>query len=165
MSRTAYVGYGDDGFWAYDVALGIFLKHLIEVAEPRASEPGTDWLKEAISWWRVIAGVGGGTYGLTIEQSWSQAQRGLFVELARQACDLMAKRKRWSAKQVTSWPILDDLNICPRGARFISTGPVIELGQAVIGLVEGMLPGSPLGTWWLFGTPTGRDTIRKREQP
>jgi hypothetical protein len=164
VSRTAFVSYGDGGFWAYDVALGIFLKHLIEVAEARAAEPDAGWLREAVASWRVIAGLGQGTCGLEIKQSWQQAHRELFVELARQACDLMAKRRRWSAKEVTSWPILDDLRIFPRGAKFISTAPVIELAHAVIGLAEGTLPEPPPGTWWIFGTPEGRDTIRKLEQ-
>jgi hypothetical protein len=75
----------------------------------------------------------------------------------------MAKRKRFSAKEVTAWPILDDLRIFPRGAKFISTAPVIELGQAIIGLVKRSLPEAPAGTWWLFGTPERRDTIRRRE--
>jgi hypothetical protein len=164
VSRTAFVNYGDDGFWAYDVALSIFLKHLIDVAEPRAGEPDTRWLREEVASWRVIAGPCQGTYGLEIKQSWSQAQRELFVELARQVCDLMAKRETWSAKEITSWPILDDARIFSRGARLISTAPIIELGQAVVGLAEGTLPEPPPGTWWFFGTPEGRDTIRKREQ-
>jgi hypothetical protein len=162
VSQTAFVSYGDDGFWVYDVGLSIFLKHLIDVAEPRANEPDAGWLLEAIAWRRVVAACQG-TFGLEIQQPWPQAQRELFVALARQACDLMAKRKKWSAKEVTSWPIKDDERIFPRGAKFISTAPVIELGRAVIGLIEGTLPEPPQGTYWFFGTPKGRDTLRKRE--
>ena len=33
MSQTQYVKYANRGFWAYDVALGVFLKHLIDAAE------------------------------------------------------------------------------------------------------------------------------------
>jgi hypothetical protein len=163
VSRTAFVKYDDDGFWAYDVALSIFLKHLIDAAESRADEPETGWLREEVASWRVIAGPCQGQFGLPIKQSWSQAQREFFVELARQACDLMAKGERWSAEEVASWPILDDARIHPRVAQFISTAPVVELGQAIVGLAQSTLPEPPPGTWWLFGTPRGRDTIRKRE--
>jgi hypothetical protein len=34
MSKNKYVAFGDEGFWSYDVALDIFLKHLIDIAEP-----------------------------------------------------------------------------------------------------------------------------------
>jgi hypothetical protein len=163
VSRTAFVNYGDAGFWAYDVALSIFLKHLIDVVEPRADEPRASWLREEVARWRVTAGPCQGTSGLEIKQSWSQAQLELFVELVRQVCDLMAKRQTWSAEEVTSWPILDDARIFPRDATLISTALVIQLGQAVVGLAEGTLPESPAGTWWLFGAPDGQDTIRKRE--
>jgi len=164
VSRTAFVSFGGDGFWVYDVAQSIFLKHLIDVAEPRANYPDAGWLREAIAWWRVVAGPGQGTYGFQIEQSWSATQRALFVELARQACDLMAKRTTWSGEEISSWPIHDDDRIFTRGAEFIATAPVIELGNAVIGLAECTLPEAPQGTWWFFGTPKGKDTIRKREE-
>ena len=165
VSKTAFVRYGDDGFWTYDVALSIFLKHLIDVAQPRANEPDAGWLGEEAAWWRVVAGVGEGAYGFEIKRPWSRAQRDLFVELARQACDVMAKRDGWSAEEVTSWLMLDNARICPRSATFIATAPVIELGQAIVALAEGTLPEPPPGTWWFFGTPRGRDTLRMREPP
>ena len=34
MSKTQHVEYRGRTFWAYDVALGVFLKYLIDAAEP-----------------------------------------------------------------------------------------------------------------------------------
>jgi hypothetical protein len=45
VSKTQYAEYGDRGFWTYNVALGIFLKHLIDADE--ASHPmllATVWI-------------------------------------------------------------------------------------------------------------------------
>ena len=164
MSRTVFVSCGNDGFWAYDIALSILLKHMIDVAEPRASEADADWLRESVEWWRIVAGPCQGTYGLEIEQSWSETQRELFVELTRQACDRMVRRKRWSGTEVASWRTAGDESIFPRSAKFISTAPVVELGQAVIRLAERTLPEPPPRTCWFFGSPKGRDTIRWPEQ-
>lgn len=42
MTATQFIEYERDGFWAYDVVLGVFLKHLIDAAEasPYASVDG-----------------------------------------------------------------------------------------------------------------------------
>ena len=63
MSATQYVEYADRGFWAYDVALGVFLKHLIDAAET-SDQAKTAWLSAAVSSWRV--GAWNGDYGLTL---------------------------------------------------------------------------------------------------
>src|SRR5262245_61465602 len=72
MSKSKFVRYCDRGFWAYDVALGVFLKHLIDVGEPLVESQNNDWLKKAILEWRVAAVID--PYGLKINQGWSPAQ-------------------------------------------------------------------------------------------
>ena len=72
MSRTQFVEYRDHGFWAYDVALGVFLKRLIDAAEEYHATEAGSWLSEAISWWRVVACVS--DYGLTLDSTWSAEQ-------------------------------------------------------------------------------------------
>jgi len=58
------------------------------------------------------------------------------------------------------------MRIHPRGASEVATGPVVELGRAIIALVRGDLPEAPKGEAWFFGVPpgsstaTGRPTIR-----
>ena len=157
MSKTQYVEYRDRGFWAYDVALAVFLKHVIDIAELRAAAPGTEWLAKSISWWRVVAVVS--DYGLEIDQNWSAAELDVFVNLADRACSSLAERDAIGAEEIVSWPILDDLRIFPRGAPEVFTAPVVELGRAIIALIDGSLPAAPSGTAWLYGAPAGRTTI------
>ena len=145
MSKTKYVRYADSGFWAYDVALGIFLKHLIDAAE--ASDPETPWLSTAISEWRAVASIP--DIGLTLNEGWSP-QRLKFVSLADCACAKIGERTSIPAEEIVVWPLLDDLRIFPRGATEVLTAPVVELGRATIALISGTLPDLPTGsTAWL----------------
>jgi hypothetical protein len=47
----------------------------------------------------------------------------------------------------------------------VLTGPIVELGQAIIALVAGELPEAPDGKIWFYGTPTGRETLDVRKDP
>jgi hypothetical protein len=158
MSKRKHVEYRGRAFWGYDVALGIFLKHLIDAAEPLITAPSNAWLGEGVSCWRTVATVG--DIGLEIDSAWSAEQIGLFLGLAEQACNILATRDTISAEEIEAWPILDDLHIFPRGAAEVRIAPVVELGRAVISLIDGTLPPAPTGEWWFFGTPEGRKTIR-----
>ena len=159
MSKTQFVDYGTQGFWAYDVALGVFLKHLIDAAEA-SDHARTPWLSSAISSWRRVACVS--DYGLTLDADWSAEQRQAFIALAEDSCSSLAKRDSIPAEEIAAWPLLDDLRIFPRGATEVATAPVVELGRAIIALVSGNLPEAPHGTAWLYGTPEGRRTIGMR---
>lgn len=155
MSKTKFVAYADCGFWAYDVALDIFLKHLIDAAEA-SEQADTEWLSTAISDWRFACVP---DYGLTLDANWSPAQQQTFLDLAEEACTRLAARESIPAEEVVSWPILDDIRIFTRGATEVFTAPVIELGHAIIALVRGELPEAPEGQIWLYGAPEGRLTI------
>jgi hypothetical protein len=154
VSQTKYVEYADHGFWAYDVALGVLLKHLIDAAEA-SDEAGAAWISAAVSSWRAAAGIP--NFGLTLDAGWSEHQRQKFVALAEDACARLAKRVSIPAGEIVAWPILDDLRIFPRGALEVETAPVIELGRAFIELVSGELPEPPAGKIWIYGTETGRE--------
>jgi hypothetical protein len=140
MSATQYVKYADRGFWAYDVALGVFLKHLIDAAE-KSDRATTAWLSHAISSWRVVACIG--DYGLTLDADWSASQRRDFIALAEEASARLAKRASIPAEEIVRWQVLDDLSIFPRGATEVLTAPIVELGRAIIELVSGELPEAP----------------------
>jgi hypothetical protein len=155
VSQTKFIAYGEQGFWAYDVALNIFLKHLIDATETN-EHAETEWLSGAISAWRVACVP---DFGLTLETNWSPPQQHTFIELANKACAELAARESISAEEIISWPILKELRICPRGAQPVFTGPIVELGQAIIALISGKLPNAPKGQIWLYGTPEGRQTI------
>ncbi len=159
VAKTYYIQFGDDGFWAYDVAQGVLLKYLVDIAEARASQAGMSWLKEAAHSWRIGAVL----YGLHIEESWSVKQLGVFKGLVLEACERLQQRETISSTEIEAWPMIDDLRIFTRGAKEVATAPVVELGRAVVSLLEGSLPAPPTGTWWCFGFPDGRTTIRKRE--
>ena len=161
MSRTMFVEYRGCGFWAYDVAMGIFLKHLIDVAEPLAATSSGAWIAEAVTGWRVNAVIS--DFGLHIDEEWTAEQMDIFIGLVEQACGLLGARDSISADEITAWPILDDMRIFPRGATEVLTAPVVELGKAIIAVANGTLSPAPAGTWWLFGTPEGRGTIRMRQ--
>jgi hypothetical protein len=137
----------------------VLLKYLVDLAETRVAQPGMSWLKEAAHSWRIGAVL----YGLHIEESWSVEQLELFKRLVLEACELMQTRETISSAEIEAWPMIDDLRIFTRGAKEVSTAPVVELGRAVVCLLEGSLQTPPAGTWWCFGFPDGRTTIRKRE--
>jgi len=154
VSQTRYVEYAGRGFWAYDVGLGVFLKHLIDAAKA-SDEARTAWLSAAVSSWRAVAGIP--DLQLTLDSGWSVDQRQTFVALVEDACSRLAKRESIPAEEIVAWPILDDLRIFPRGALEVETAPVIELGRAFIELVSGELPEPPAGKIWIYGTETGRE--------
>jgi hypothetical protein len=157
VTATKAITYSNRGFWAYDVAAGVFLKHLIDAALA-SREANTPWLSEAVSSWRVQAVIT--EFGFTLEENWSAEQRKTFIALAEEACTTLATRDIIPAEEIASWPLADDMRIYPRGAVEVATAPVVELGRAIIALVRGELPEPPKGEAWFFGIPTGRSTIR-----
>jgi hypothetical protein len=157
MTATKGIKFEGRFFWAYDVAAGVFLKHLIDEAEAsdHANEP---WLLEAVSEWRVQAAIT--EFGLTLREQWSSPQRQTFITLAERACKKLATRQSIPANEIASWPLVNELRIFPRSATEVLTAPIIELGHAIVELVSGKLPRPPKGEAWFYGTPTGRSTIR-----
>jgi hypothetical protein len=157
VSQTKYIEYQGRGFWAYDVSLAIFVKHLIEVAGRRTAVPGNEWLKKAISSWRIAAAVP--DYGLEIDAEWSDEEISIFTELGEQTCKALTDRKRIAAGEIKAWKILEDVRIDTRGAAYVDTAPVVELGRAIVALVNGSLPSAPDGRTWIYGAPEGLTTI------
>jgi hypothetical protein len=156
VSATQFVKYADRGFWAYDVAVGVLLKYLLDAAQ-KSEEAHTPWLSEAMSHWRLWAVIS--DFGFTLDERWSAEERKTFIALAEQACAAIGARNSIPAEEIVSWPFVDDLRIFPRGAKEVLTGPVVELGRAIIALVSGELPEAPDGKIWFYGTPTGRQTL------
>jgi hypothetical protein len=155
MSKTQFVSFGNRGFWAYDVALSIFLKYLIDAAE-ESSQADSVWITGAVSDWRIWACVP--DLGFTVNEHWSASQRQEFVALAEVANAKLVTRESIPAEEIVRWEILEDLHIFPRGETEVLTAPVVELGEAIIALVSGRLPETPEGQTWYYGTPVGRQT-------
>jgi len=161
MTKTQAVTCGARGFWAYDVGLGVFLKHLIDAAE-ESELAGTEWLSIAISEWRKVACIS--SFGLSLDACWSAEQRDEFLALAEKGCAALAMRESIPMREVMGWSFGDDLRMDTRGTSEVRTGPVVELGRAVIALVRDELPAAPSGEAWLFGAPEGRTTLQLRPE-
>src|SRR5258708_1818047 len=84
MSKTLFVEYRDAGFWAYDVAVGIFLKHVIDAARKCAEGEDAAWLRDCIDQWRVNAITS--DLGLHLDEGWSNDQVGTIICLIEEAC-------------------------------------------------------------------------------
>lgn len=161
VSKFGTVEFGDRGFWAYDVALSILLVQVIWVAEELPTEQRPAWLSDALYQLRIDAVVG--DLGFVIELSWPVDGVELLVTLLAEANRRMAALKTITADEVACWQILGGDTICLRGARVVDLTPVIELGEATIELIRGTLPWPPVGTWWMYGFPSGRSIVNMRE--
>jgi hypothetical protein len=161
MSRTLFVEFRGDGFWAFDVVVGVFLKHLIDIASLRLEEKEEAWLAEAIAAWRVDAV--NADLGLFLDESWSHHQIDVFTALTQDACGSLAERESIAAEEIESWEMIDDLRCSTRGLPSVTTASAIQLGDALVQLVNGALPAPPPGTWWFFATEECATTMPRRE--
>ena len=161
MSWKKHVNFAGRGFWVYEVALGVFLKYLIDAAEA-CDQAKTPWLTERISDWRVSACIG--DLALSLDDEWSAAQRGTFIALAEEACSMLSKRASIPAEEMMAWRVLDGEGISTRGETEVPTAPVIELGRALISLVSGEFPEEPDGHWFIYSL-SGRGTIKRAKLP
>jgi hypothetical protein len=159
MSQTKFVRYGDDGFWAYDVALSIFLKHLIAAAVARG--PDQAWLSDAVEHWRITAFVP--DCGLELDDHWSAEQVSAVVELIDQACDRISRRDSIPSAEVESWEGPDGLRLYARGEAAVPTSSVTSLGHAIRDLILATLPPAPPGTHWCYGGQSTPIAIGTRE--
>jgi hypothetical protein len=159
LSKTKTVHYMGRSFWVYDVALGVFLKYLIDAAEA-SDQANASWLSALIPSWRQTACIG--DIGLTLDADWTAEQRRFFTALAEEACVAIEERVSIPAEEMLAWHVLDDEGIFPRGAKEVFTAPIVELGRAVIALISGTLPEAPRGKAWLFGVDSGREELSLR---
>lgn len=102
------------------------------------------------------------TMGFRLMTTWSFSEMQTFIKLSEHACSRLARRELIAAEEIESWSVHGDFKIFPRGSAAIATGPVVELGRAIIALASGNLTEAPHGTWWLLGTLGGRQAIPMR---
>ena len=138
----------------------MFLKHLIDVAEEHCLEQEERWLTKTVQRWRIVACVN--SYGLALGEEWSAPQIATFLGLAREACLRIGRRESFAATEMEAWSILEGGGVFARGASEVASGPIVELGEAMVALLEGKLPPAPPGAAWFYGTPSGRCTIAMR---
>jgi hypothetical protein len=68
----------------------------------------------------------------------------------------------FTVREASAWLVLDDLTVIFRGEEPENTAPAAELAEALASLIRGTLPAAPRNTWWFYGSPGGRRTIRRR---
>ena len=157
MSCKLFVEYRRNGFWAYDVAVGILLKHVIDCAKKFTVQEGFAWLRDCVERWCVNAVIS--DFGMHLDEAWSEDQIQIVRQLIDDACNDLLQRECIPAEEMSAWNILDGEGVFPRGASQFPTAPVIELGRAVQSLFDGTLPKAPGGRTWYFGVESGRDII------
>ncbi len=160
MTQTHYVSYGDKGFWVYDVGLSVFLKYLIDEAVIYLIDRENPWLDSAVSKWRIVACIS--PYGISFDDSLPESQIEILMSFIDGACLHLSERKVIPGIEIECWQILDDHKIFLRGASEVHTGPLVELGQAIIQLFSGTLPPDPDGGIYIYGTPSGREFYPNR---
>jgi hypothetical protein len=161
VSKTGTVEFGGRGFWAYDVSLSIMLVETIRVGEELPSGQRPSWLSDALDQLRVLAVVS--DLGFVIDMNWPTDGVDLLITLIAEANRRLAARGTITAVEVATWNVLDGDTIDLRGAQVVDLAPVVELGQAMIQLVQGTLPPAPGGTWWLYGFAAGPRMVAMRE--
>jgi len=149
VSQKQAVILGDRWFWAYDVSLGVFLKHLVEVAERRLEGRVEPWLGQAVGDWRTAAVVA--DVGLTLAVDWSPVQKRVVAELVDAACALVEKRGVFPAFEIRKWTILDGLHPSIRSADDVPAAPVVEVGRAIGALLTGRELTSPSEHEFIYG--------------
>jgi hypothetical protein len=157
MSRTVAIEYRGRAFWAFDVVVGVFAKHLIDVAAPLVSGSHKSWLGEAVAQWRVNAVIS--DFGFFLDENWSQSQIDVLIELINESCRRLGERDEIPSREIEGWEIFDDLRIFPRGLSTVPTRPVIQLGRGIIAILDGSLPEAPPGTWWFYTVEDSPATI------
>jgi hypothetical protein len=140
MSQTMFVhDRNDGGFWAYDVAVGVFLKYLIDAAESYADREDAKWIRGCIHDWRVQAILLSNS-GLHLDRDLPIDQLAVIVRLIEDACAALHQKGSISANEMQSWDILDGKGVFARGHDPFPIAPVTELGRAIQALLLGTLP-------------------------
>ncbi len=160
MSKSVYVGFRDQGFWAFDVIVSILLKHLVEVAEPKVAD--NQWLAEVVHQWRVGTVIPD-SCGVNLDDNWSDEQVEVIVLLFEETCKMLQEQDNITAEQIAQWQLLDAMQIFCRGIPVFSAKSIVDLCEAIILMLCGRLPPAPAGTWWWYGVEDHPRTIPRRE--
>lgn len=160
MSRTLYVNFRDNGFWAYDVPSSIYLKFLIDAAVEFSNHRSQVWLTEAIQHWRVNALMS--EFGLHLDDHWDELAVKDVIELCATASQAVRNHGNVSHSDVLDWDILDGQSIFLRGHDPVPYEPIARIGDAIVALLTNALPIPPVGHWWFFALADEIETIEMK---
>jgi hypothetical protein len=99
-------------------------------------------------------------YGNPLDDDWSEDQITTVVQLVQNTCAELSKRESIPAEEIEGWNLIDGQGVFARGYPAIPTQPVIQLGEAIIALLNNALPKAPLGTRWWYGIEDQPSRIR-----
>jgi len=150
VTKQSGVDFGGRSFWVYDVVGGIFLYHLIGVANEHLMDTSSslEWLENVIHKWKVAAAINELAYYL--DDRWSEEQLNLVLNLIRTTNRKIRQTEYFKSKTVENWPLLDDLHIHCRGNELIPSEPIALFGEALLALANNTMSPPPDGTWWCY---------------
>jgi hypothetical protein len=143
----------------YDASMSLVLAQTLRLVEDRSPDRRPGWWSTVERDLRVHAVITEAHLDLWLDD----AQRDELARLFDEVAELVRERRFFTIEAAAAWPVLDDLTVRFRGREPMATAPAAELGHALAQLVRGVLPASPGGTWWFYGTPSGRSLIRMRD--
>ena len=150
-----YIHFRDNGFWAFETAIDIFLRHLIDRANYYFYQNEFEWLCEGIKEWEINSKSN--FSGMYLDEKWAQNQFNLMLVLIEEVCEILSE---YSTIPASEWDSELGKKVIQNTIQFPSK-PVIELGRAIQSLLREDLPIAPDGKMWLYGTKNGRRTIDK----
>ena len=156
MSKTVFVEFRADGFWAYDVVSSIFANFIAAAANEL--DDRDEWIAESIQKWRVNAIVS--DYGFHLDGKWSPDQIHVVRILCHQASESIRKFGGFDAETVQSWKQINGGAICTRGHDAIPSEPIARLGDAIAALLDQTLPAAPKHHWWFYGLDNETGTLK-----
>lgn len=148
MTKTLYVEFRGNGFWAFDVSAAVFLKHLIDVANEHLCSNDDQWLCDAIRHWQIT--VAAAELAWFADNTWTPEQVATVIQLSKLAIRTILEKGDIPAATVTAWRILESHSIFCRGFDPIPALAVVGLGDAFVDLLQGSLATPPTGHQWFF---------------
>jgi hypothetical protein len=167
VSKTVPVRCADQEFWAYDLALGIWLKKALDEVHSNGwqGEPGAS--ADELRGWETVAVLGANSLLDLTPRAETAPRRENFEAIATSVEAWLVDRERIPGVELASWRLLGNAQLSRSDAPAIveygmQTGPVVDLGRALLAAVRGSLPPAPTSTWWFFGYEVGGSTIKMR---
>ena len=161
MTSLKGVRFRNRNIWVYDASVSVLLAQVIRAVEDMPAARRPVWWLNIVQDMRSAAAL---TYfGIDLDLGLDDIQREEFAELVDDAGAVLLRRGTFTADEAAAWKVLDDMSVTFRGTEPADLAPAAEVGTALTALIRGTLPPAPEGTWWFYGPPGGRTTIRMAE--
>ena len=101
---------------------------------------------------------------MTLDPDWSGEEVQEVVDLTGEAMAWLTTKGMFEANELNAWILADGMHV-DNEVTFAEPLPVrgvLDVAQAVVDLLMGILPKEPDGGWWFVGSDAGRTTIPRR---